>query len=162
MDDQVIRVKRANDCPALLKSFRWNGEAKRSERREAGATRRERADPAWGVSRRGIYYGTTSWHSYFSLHSYLEAATGIRLLRRAREALRRNSQIHSRLRHSGLREGSFRDLTTCSIMRARAFHRPPSAQERARTRIIESRNQYFDSSRVLSDDNPSTSAWDIS
>lgn len=79
MDDQVIRVKRANDCPALLKSFRW-----KAARRRESATENGWRIQHGELSRRGIYYGTTSWHSYFSLHSYLVATTGIQLVRARR------------------------------------------------------------------------------
>lgn len=105
MDDQVIRVKRANDCPALLKSFRW---------RTAGW--RERDGERDGGSQHGEQTRYLLWHhflaySYFSLHSYLEATAGIQLL----SSLRRNSQIHSRPRHSrGCARGFIQDLTISS------------------------------------------------
>lgn len=47
MDDQVIRVKRANDCPALLKSFLWKAARRResaTERTGGGSSMGSRVD----------------------------------------------------------------------------------------------------------------------
>lgn len=133
MDDQVIRVKRANDCPALLKSFRW-----KAAREEVRARRRTGGGSSMGSRVDEVFImaplpGAQLFQSSFILRGNdVDSAP-------SRGATCRNSQIHSRLRRSGLREGSFR---VQPYVRQRAFRRSLS-RERVRQVTVGPCDRYF-------------------
>lgn len=124
MDDQVIRVKRANDCPALLKSFRWSGEERRGGRARRGENGRiQHGEPVDEVFIMAPLPGTAI--SVF-IHTQSQRRGSGRF---ARGVAQEQLDSFTTSTGSGLREGSFKDLTTCSIALANALFIDPRPRE---------------------------------